>query len=44
MENLTDQLFATEFPFTCPHGRPTMLRVGITDLERRFQRTVSSEK
>ncbi|UCF05443.1 MAG: hypothetical protein JSV33_16310, partial [bacterium] len=44
MENLTDQLFATEFPFTCPHGRPTMLRVELTDLERRFNRTVSSEK
>jgi DNA mismatch repair protein MutL len=44
MEDLTDQLFATEFPFTCPHGRPTMLRVELTDLERRFNRTVSSEK
>lgn len=42
MENLTDQLFATEFPFTCPHGRPTMLRVDISDLERRFHRTVTS--
>ncbi len=42
MESLTDQLFATEFPFTCPHGRPTMLRVDLADLERRFQRTVSS--
>lgn len=39
MEDLTDQLFATEFPFTCPHGRPTMLRVDLRDLERRFQRT-----
>ena len=44
MESLTDQLFATEFPFTCPHGRPTMLRLSTTDLERRFQRTPRSEK
>ncbi len=44
METLTDQLFATEFPFTCPHGRPTMLRVDVADLERRFLRTVTSEK
>lgn len=44
MESLTDQLFATEFPFTCPHGRPTMLRVDTADLERRFQRSVSPEK
>lgn len=44
MESLTDQLFATEFPFTCPHGRPTMLRLGMAELERRFQRTAKSEK
>jgi DNA mismatch repair protein MutL len=44
MESLTDQLFATEFPFTCPHGRPTMLRMGIADLEKRFQRTARPEK
>jgi len=44
MESLSDQLFATEFPFTCPHGRPTMLRVDLDDLERRFQRTVTKDK
>jgi DNA mismatch repair protein MutL len=44
MESLTDQLFAAEFPFTCPHGRPTVLRVDLADLEKRFHRTVSSEK
>lgn len=44
MESLTDQLFATEFPFTCPHGRPTMLRVEIRELERRFKRTSKSER
>lgn len=43
MVDLTDQLFATEFPFTCPHGRPTMLRVDLADLERRFHRSVSRE-
>jgi DNA mismatch repair protein MutL len=40
MESLTDQLFATEHPFTCPHGRPTLLRVDTAELERRFQRSV----
>jgi DNA mismatch repair protein MutL len=44
MESLTDQLFATDFPFTCPHGRPTMLRMGMADLEKRFHRTVRPEK
>ncbi len=44
MESLTDQLFATEFPFTCPHGRPTMLRVEMRELEKRFQRTSKPER
>ncbi|HEY5134029.1 MAG TPA: DNA mismatch repair endonuclease MutL [Candidatus Krumholzibacteriaceae bacterium] len=44
MESLADQLFATELPYTCPHGRPTMLRVGLGELERRFARTVSTKK
>jgi DNA mismatch repair protein MutL len=41
MESLADQLFATALPYTCPHGRPTMLRVGLAELERRFARSVS---
>jgi len=40
MQNLIDSLFATDFPFTCPHGRPTMLRVSLADLERKFHRSV----
>lgn len=39
MQSLADRLFATEAPFTCPHGRPTMLRVTLADLEKRFLRT-----
>jgi DNA mismatch repair protein MutL len=41
MESLADQLFATALPYTCPHGRPTMLRVGTAELERRFARSVT---
>ena len=44
MQNLVDSLFATDYPFTCPHGRPTMLRVYLADLEKRFHRTVKSVK
>jgi DNA mismatch repair protein MutL len=44
MESLADQLFATTLPYTCPHGRPTMLRVGIAELERRFARSVSQKE
>ena len=39
MRALMDQLFATTLPYTCPHGRPTLLRIGLDDLARRFQRT-----
>ncbi len=39
MNSLIDQLFATRFPFTCPHGRPTLLNLTLTELERRFGRT-----
>jgi DNA mismatch repair protein MutL len=26
-------------PYTCPHGRPTMIEMGWRDLEKRFGRT-----
>ncbi|MFO7652947.1 MAG: DNA mismatch repair endonuclease MutL [Candidatus Krumholzibacteriia bacterium] len=38
MQNLVDQLFATDDPRSCPHGRPTLLQMPIEDLERRFGR------
>lgn len=44
MESLSDRLFATEFPFTCPHGRPTMLRVDLNELERRFHRSPGTDR
>ena len=39
MNTLIDQLFATQFPFSCPHGRPTLLQLTLAELERRFGRT-----
>jgi DNA mismatch repair protein MutL len=44
MESIADQLFAAALPYTCPHGRPTMLRVSLGELERRFARTVSTKR
>ncbi|MDD4856505.1 MAG: DNA mismatch repair endonuclease MutL [Candidatus Krumholzibacteria bacterium] len=44
MESIADQLFATALPYTCPHGRPTMLRVSLNELERRFARTASTKR
>ena len=38
MRALMDQLFASPHPYTCPHGRPTLLRLGLDDLDRRFGR------
>jgi len=35
---LLDGLLATENPWTCPHGRPVILRFTIRDIERQFQR------
>jgi DNA mismatch repair protein MutL len=39
MRALMDRLFATALPYTCPHGRPTLFRIGLDDLARKFQRT-----
>ncbi len=33
---LIDELFACETPYICPHGRPTMIKVSLDELERRF--------
>lgn len=33
------QLALCESPFTCPHGRPTVLRFPYAELDRRFRRT-----
>lgn len=38
MEELLENLFATSNPFTCPHGRPVVVRLAIEDIHRRFGR------
>ncbi|MDZ7379185.1 MAG: DNA mismatch repair endonuclease MutL [candidate division KSB1 bacterium] len=38
MHALIDQLFATENPYYCPHGRPTVVNLSLEELARRFQR------
>ena len=35
---LLDELFRCQNPFTCPHGRPIILRVGIEDILHGFKR------
>lgn len=39
MEILLEELRGTPFPFTCPHGRPTILKFDTTDLAKMFKRT-----
>jgi DNA mismatch repair protein MutL len=35
---LLEDLSACEHPMTCPHGRPTHIRLTLTELHRRFRR------
>ena len=39
MENLIRQLFMTENPYTCPHGRPTMVSFNRQELDKLFKRS-----
>jgi len=36
---LLADLLACELPYTCPHGRPTMILWSKTELEKKFGRT-----
>ena len=38
LEQLFDRLFATELPYHDVHGRPTVIRLSLQELERRFGR------
>lgn len=40
MKDLLEQLFELENPYHCPHGRPTMISMSKTDLEKKFKRIV----
>ncbi len=39
MRLLIDQLFATSMPYVCPHGRPIVIKISLTEFDRRFGRT-----
>ncbi len=38
MQRLADDLLKTQTPYTCPHGRPTIIRMTYEQLRRHFQR------
>ena len=39
-EALIRELLQLENPYACPHGRPTMIRMSRTELEKKFKRIV----
>ena len=38
MEGILRELNQTELPYTCPHGRPTLMKVTVDELEKKFRR------
>ncbi len=38
MQQLLDDLYQTENPTTCPHGRPAIFRLTLDEIERAFRR------
>jgi DNA mismatch repair protein MutL len=38
---LIDQLKACENPFSCPHGRPTIVSMSKYEIEKKFKRIVT---
>lgn len=39
LDVLIQRLFTCQYPYTCPHGRPTMIHYGKSQLEKLFNRT-----
>lgn len=38
MTALIDELFATKFPYYCPHGRPVVIQMSLDELDKKFLR------
>jgi len=42
MRSLLEQLFTTNNPFVCPHGRPAIVKLSLAELDKRFGRPVNT--
>ncbi|HCT92181.1 MAG TPA: DNA mismatch repair endonuclease MutL [Lachnospiraceae bacterium] len=40
MQRLIDELLTLDNPYQCPHGRPTIIKMSKTELEKKFRRIV----
>ena len=40
LEALLRELRTCDLPYTCPHGRPTMIQLSYAELEKKFGRKV----
>lgn len=38
VDGLFEELFKLDNPYTCPHGRPTVIKMTKTDIEKKFSR------
>ena len=38
LENLVEDLRSCQMPYTCPHGRPTLIEMNFRELEKKFGR------
>jgi len=38
LENLVNDLRQCAMPYTCPHGRPTLIEMSHRELEKKFGR------
>ncbi|MGB2803368.1 MAG: DNA mismatch repair endonuclease MutL [Candidatus Zixiibacteriota bacterium] len=39
MQGLVKQLFTTDEPYSCPHGRPTVIKLSLEELNKKFGRS-----
>jgi len=38
MDELVDELNKCKQPYSCPHGRPTIINISLAEIEKKFRR------